>query len=312
FYGAAAKHNTTFYGQLAGEKVGGHRLNLGRDPTITQSDRNRFEGRDAVRAARMLYEIGNKDLFKTFVLTLDDVLPTAEEEALLVDMVRGYGDIDTGMKVVRAAAQRGFILPERGYPMRSTPSLANAPEPALILGITRQESGFDPLIRSGAGARGMMQLMPATASATARRLGVGYSLGMLDDPDYNMRLGTTYLGQMVDNFSGSYPMAIAAYNAGPGRPASWTAFCGDPRGATTDPIDFIECIPFSAPRNYVMRVMEGMMVYRARLNGGVTPITLSADLKRGGYGMGYTPSGAVQTQYAVPTQAGGGMLPIPN
>lgn len=312
FYGAAAKHNTTFYGQLAGEKVGGHRLNLGRDPTITQSDRNRFEGRDAVRAARMLYEIGNKDLFKTFVLTLDDVLPTAEEEALLVDMVRGYGDIDTGMKVVRAAAQRGFILPERGYPMRSTPSLANAPEPALILGITRQESGFDPLIRSGAGARGMMQLMPATASATARRLGVGYSLGMLDDPDYNMRLGTTYLGQMVDNFSGSYPMAIAAYNAGPGRPASWTAFCGDPRGATTDPIDFIECIPFSETRNYVMRVMEGMMVYRARLNGGVTPITLSADLKRGGYGMGYTPSGAVQTQYAVPTQAGGGMQPIPN
>lgn len=313
YYGAAAKYNTTFYGQLAGEKIGYGKLTLGRDPIITQADRNRFEGRETVRAARLLYEIGNKDLFKTFVLTLDDILPTAEEEALLVDLARGYGDIDTSMKVVRSAAQRGFILPERGYPIRSAPDVPGAPEPALVLGITRQESGFDPMIRSGAGARGMMQLMPGTASVVARRMGVSYSPGMLDDPDYNMRLGSSYLGQMVGTFSGSYPMAIAAYNAGPGRPTQWSAFCGDPRGAATDPIDFIECIPFSETRNYVMRVMEGMQVYRARLNGGTAPITLSADLKRGGYGTGYVPSGGmVETQNAVPTQAAGGMRPIPN
>ncbi|MES2344189.1 MAG: lytic transglycosylase domain-containing protein [Pseudomonadota bacterium] len=313
YYGAAAKYYTTFYGQLAGEKIGYGKLTLGRDPIITQADRNRFEGRETVRAARLLYEIGNKDLFKTFVLTLDDILPTAEEEALLVDLARGYGDIDTGMKVVRAAAQRGFILPERGYPVRSAPDVPGAPEPALVLGITRQESGFDPMIRSGAGARGMMQLMPGTASVVARRMGASYSPGMLDDPEYNMRLGSSYLGQMVGTFSGSYPMAIAAYNAGPGRPTQWSAFCGDPRGAATDPIDFIECIPFSETRNYVMRVMEGMQVYRARLNGGAAPITLSADLKRGGYGTGYTPSGGiVQSQNAIPTQASGGMAPIPN
>ena len=76
---------------------------------------------------------------------------------------------------------------------------------------------------------------------------------------------------------------MAAYNAGPGRPTQWVGFCGDPRGATTDPIDFIECIPFSETRNYVMRVLEGMQVYRAKLNGGSAPITLSADLRRGGY-----------------------------
>ena len=79
---------------------------------------------------------------------------------------------------------------------------------------------------------------------------------MLDDPDYNMRLGSSYLGQLVDNFCGSYVMATAGYNAGPGRPAEWVGFCGDPRGATADPVDFIECIPFSETRNYVMRVME--------------------------------------------------------
>jgi soluble lytic murein transglycosylase len=105
---------------------------------------------------------------------------------------------------------------------------------------------------------------------------------MLDDPEYNMRLGSSYLGQMVTTFSGSYVMAVAAYNAGPGRPAQWVNFCGDPRGAT-DPIDFIECIPFGETRNYVMRVLEGMQVYRAKLNGGSAPITLSEDLKRGGY-----------------------------
>jgi soluble lytic murein transglycosylase len=283
FYGAAARYNTTFYGILAAERMGETRLTLGPDPVITQADRIRFEGRDAVRAARVLMESGYRDLFRVFALSLDDVLPSAEEEALLVDMVRGYGDQDTSMKVVRAAAQRGFVLPQRGYPVRIPPETITPAEPALVLGITRQESGFDPLVRSGAGARGMMQLMPGTAAIVARKVGVGYSAGQLDDPDYNMRLGSSYLGGMVGNFSGSYVMAIAGYNAGPGRPTQWTSFCGDPRGATTDPIDFIECIPFSETRNYVMRVMEGMQVYRARLNGGSAPITLTADLKRGGY-----------------------------
>jgi soluble lytic murein transglycosylase len=158
-----------------------------------------------------------------------------------------------------------------------------APEPALVLAITRQESGFDPMVRSGVGARGMMQLMPATAQIVARRNGMDYSPSMLDEPDYNMRLGSSFLGQLVSQFSGSYVMAVAGYNAGPGRPTAWSNYCGDPRGATTDPIDFIECIPFSETRNYVMRVLEGMQVYRAKLNGGSAPVTLSADLARGGY-----------------------------
>jgi len=129
-----------------------------------------------------------------------------------------------------------------------------------------------------------MQLMPTTAKILARKVGVSYSPGMLDEPEYNMRLGSRYLGQLVNQFSGSYVMAIAGYNAGPGRPAQWTSFCGDPRGGATDPVDFVECIPFSETRNYVMRVMENVQVYRAKLAGGSAPITLTADLKRGAYG----------------------------
>ena len=308
FYGAGAKYNTTFYGQLAGEKVNGGRLVLGSDPVITQADRARFEARDTVRAARLLYDIGNRDLFRPFVLALDDILPTVEEQALLVDLARGYGDQDTSMKVVRTAAQRGFILPERGYPLRNPPQVMGAPEPALTLGITRQESGFDPMARSGADARGMMQLLPATAASEARRLGMGYDTSMLYQPDYNMQLGQAFLGRQINNFSGSYPMAIAAYNAGPGRPPQWVTFCGDPRGST-DPIDFVECIPFSETRNYVMRVMEGMQVYRARLNNGSAPITLTTDLKRGAYG---TYAGPMSGP-ARPVSAGStSMAPIPN
>jgi soluble lytic murein transglycosylase len=281
FYAQGATHNTTFYGQLCGEKLG-QRLTLGRDPMITAADRGRFEGREAVQAMRLFYDQGQSDLFRTFALNLDDMLPSAIEEALLVDLVRGYGDQDTSMKVVRAAAQRGFILPERGYPFRTPPRVDGGPEPALVLGITRQESGFHPRARSHADARGMMQLLPATAQSVARRMGVSYSADKLWEPDYNMQLGSSFLGQLVDRFSGSYIMAAAGYNAGPGRPPQWVTFCGDPRGAT-DPLDFIECIPFSETRNYVMRIMENMQVYRAKQHGGSVPITLSNDLKRGGY-----------------------------
>lgn len=288
FYSRASEHGTTFYGQLAAEKLG-LPLVLPKDPVPTDAERARFESRDAVQAMRMLADQGQRDLFRVFALHLDDVLPERFEQALLIDAIRGYGDQDTSMKAARGAAQRGFILADRAYPYRTPPSVAGAPEPALVLGVTRQESGFDPGVRSGADARGMMQLLPSTAAIVARRMGVGYSAARLYEADYNMQLGSSFLGQLVNQFSGSYVMAAAGYNAGPGRPAAWVNMCGDPRAGSVDPLDFIECIPFSETRNYVMRVLENMTVYRAKLNGGSAPITLSQDLKRGGYGYSAAP-----------------------
>ena len=288
FYAQGSEHLTTFYGQLSAEKVG-RPLAMAHDPIPTDAERRAFENRDAVQAMRLLADQDQRDLFRAFALHLDDTLPTLVDAALLVDSIRGYGDQDTSMKAARAAAQRGLILYDRAYPFRTPPAVQGAPEPALVLAITRQESGFDPKVRSGADARGMMQLLPSTASIVARRMGVSYSASMLYEPDYNMRLGSAFLGQLVNQFSGSYVMAAAGYNAGPGRLSQWTAFCGDPRGGTSDPLDFIECIPFSETRNYVMRVLENTQVYRAKLNGGNVPITLSADLRRGGYV--YTPAG---------------------
>lgn len=282
-YAQAAEYPTVFYGQLAAEKLG-EPLVLPRDPEASAAEQARFEARAPVRAMRLLADQDQMDLFRVFALHLDDTLPDRTEGALLIDAIRGYGDQDTSMKAARALATRNLILVDRGYPTRATPDVPGAPEPALILAITRQESGFDPKVRSHADARGMMQLLPSTAAIVARRMGVGYSAARLYEADYNMRLGTSFLGQLVNQFSGSYIMASAGYNAGPGRPPQWAAFCGDPRAGSNDPIDFIECIPFSETRNYVMRVMENMVVYRAKLNGGAAPITLSADLRRGGYG----------------------------
>lgn len=289
FYSRGAEHITTFYGQLSAEKLG-LKLVLPADPVATEAERARFEGRDVVQGMRMLADQNQRDLFRVFALHIDDIVPSRVEAALLIDAVRGYGDQDTSMKAARGAAQRGLILTERAYPFRTPPEVAGAPEPALVLGITRQESGFDPAVRSGADARGMMQLLPSTAALVARKMGVGYSASMLYEPDYNMRLGSSYLGSIVNQFSGSYIMAAAGYNAGPGRPAAWVSMCGDPRAGSQDPLDFIECIPFSETRNYVMRVMENMQVYRAKLNGGTAPITLSNDLKRGGYSYAAQPS----------------------
>ena len=317
FYSQASQYTTTFYGQLAAERSGQGEFSIGHDPAPTPADRARFEGRESIQAARFLADAGEKDLFKSFVLNIDDTLPNAEEYVLLVDLAKGYGDQDLSMRVARVAAQRGYVLPDRAYPTVAAPVRdGNTPELALVFSITRAESNFDPRQRSAPGARGMMQLMPSTASHVARNLGLNFSTAMLEDPDYNMRLGSAYLGSMINSFGGSYVMAAASYNAGPNHMPDWTAMCGDPRSSGSDPVDFIECIPFSETRNYVMRVMESMEVYRARLNGGHAPLTLSKDLKRGSYVPGETPFIALSNGPAgaagntgAPT---GTMAPIPD
>lgn len=299
FYNQAARFYTTFYGQLAAARTDQPRIVLAHDPEISPADRAAFEARDPVKAARLLAEMGDHEGFRTFVGALSETLPDAVSEAQLVDLVNGTPGVgDLALRVVRNAAKRGIVLPERGYPVRTPSLVSGSAETPLVLSVTRQESSFDPSAHSGAGARGLMQLMPATAQSVARRGGLGW--GDLQDPDYNMKVGSLFLGQLVDQFGGSYVMAAAAYNAGPGRPNQWASLCGDPRSAGTDPLDFIECIPFSETRDYVERVMEAMQVYRARLNGGSAPITLAADLKRGGYGYRLQPPAAVTASTPLP------------
>jgi soluble lytic murein transglycosylase len=283
YYGRGARYYTSFYGQMAAAKAGMTEIDLGKDPVPTEKDRARFEAQDLVQAARMLNQAGARDLYRSMLVAATDALPKLVDMAMLIDMANETEQGDLTMRLARLASQKGMTLPERGFPVRSAPG-SSPVEQALVLGIIRQESGFDARIRSGVGARGMMQLMPATARSLAKKSGVHFNESMLDDADYNMRLGSNFLGELVRDFDGSYIMATAAYNAGPGRPQQWTVQCGDPRAASVDAVDYIECIPIGETRNYVMRVLENVQVYRARLNGGKAPLTLPADLKRGGYG----------------------------
>ena len=281
FYRDGARHIQTFYGQLAAEKAGLSSINLPADPVPSSGEIAAFEGHEVVRALRILGETGEMSLFRVFAYQLDDDLPGPTDLALLMDLSRNYGEGFTAMMVGRAASQRGFLLPERQYPIRIPPPVAGAAPLEFTLAITRQESSFDPRARSHANARGMMQFLPATGRSVARQLGLPYSDERLYDGDFNMTLGSFHLGDLTSDFGGSMLLTTIGYNAGPARPPQWIARCGDPRGAAVDPVDFIECAPFTETRNYMMRVMENMQVYRARLNGGSAPLTLSSDLRRG-------------------------------
>ena len=155
-------------------------------------------------------------------------------------------------------------------------------EPALVLSIIRQESEFDAGAVSHANAHGLMQLVPGTAQMQARREGMSYQRASLTgDPQYNMTLGSAHLADLVDDFGGSYVLAIASYNAGSHRAREWIADWGDPRSPSTDVVDWVEAIPITETRNYVQRVMENLQVYRHRIAGAPTPIAIEQDLKRG-------------------------------
>jgi soluble lytic murein transglycosylase len=233
-----------------------------------------------VKVTKILGNIDEIDLFRQFTAALSNTLPNAEEEALLVDLTAIYDRKVEAMRVARKSMQRGFYLPERAYPITALPSV-KSPESAFVLSIIRQETGFDPGLKSHANARGMMQLIPSTARAVSRRLGLPYSEANLYESQYNMSLGAFHLQELVDQFSGSYIMAAAGYNAGPTRMRIWIDQCGDPRGESADALSFIECMPLKETRDYMMRVTENMRIYRARLNGGSAPLTAHSDIVRG-------------------------------
>jgi soluble lytic murein transglycosylase len=167
-----------------------------------------------------------------------------------------------------------------GYPITTVPSGGTA-ERSLLFAIVRQESAFAPDAMSRVGARGLMQLMPTTAASVASKMQVQYSADRLtSDGLYNMLLGRSYLEHLIEEFGGSYALAIAAYNAGPGRVRQWMREFGDPRGRGVDMVDWIEMIPFNETRTYVHRVLENLQIYRGQDRDNGSAFSLASDLAR--------------------------------
>jgi soluble lytic murein transglycosylase len=154
-------------------------------------------------------------------------------------------------------------------------------EKALVYGLSRQESEFDPKAGSKVGAQGLMQLMPGTAKLVARQYRLSYAPSKLTgDPAYNVKLGAAHLADLVEDYGGSYVLTLVAYNAGPRRSREWVAEYGDPRSGQVDPIDWVESIPFQETRQYVQKVLQNTHIYRSRL-APKTVRPMTADLRRG-------------------------------
>jgi soluble lytic murein transglycosylase len=195
-------------------------------------------------------------------------------------LLTGWGYPEIAVRLAKGLSYDGVYLPAFTHPLVTLPSYVGpgaAPDPALVLGLIRQETEFDAYAVSSAGARGLMQMMPASAKIAAKQAKLPYKPNaLLSDPHYNMQLGMTEARGQLDRFDGSWVLAAAAYNAGPNNAKKWLASNGDPR--QTDPIDWIEQIPFGETRNYVQRVLENAEVYRARLAGKDVPLNILADL----------------------------------
>lgn len=285
-YDLAASYPYTYYGQLAAERLGGEALNASFEasPIPSAEDRALFDARPSVAAMKMLTDLGDERLFRVFSYHIDDLLQNTGEYRALAELA---GKIDAPHVSVRAgkvSVRKNAFAPEVSYPVIYIPDEAKrfAPE-EVILGLSRQESEFNPRAYSRAGARGLMQLIPSTAKITANKERIPYRRSaLLDDPIYNMTIGSAHLSHLFERFDGSWLMTFAAYNAGAGRVNQWIGRYGDPRSPNIDPIDWIENIPFAETRNYVQRVMENAQVYRSQLSGDPIPGKIRRDLERGG------------------------------
>ncbi len=281
WYARAAQYGTTFYGQLAARHTGAGRIALPAEPRVSNAEATAFERREVVRVTRMLAEIeGRTDEKVTAFLrriSLDSQAPA--DYVLAARLAREVGRRDLAVAAAKDAAQNEVFLVEAGYP--TIDARPDSPELALVHAIIRQESTFNTAVVSSAGARGLMQLMPSTAQLVANKLGLKHTHAKLtSDPAYNVRLGSAYLSDMIDRFNGSYILAIASYNAGPNRVRQWLDSYGDPRTEAIDVIDWLELIPIYETRNYVQRVMEAMLVYRARIQGAKADLNLDKELRR--------------------------------
>jgi soluble lytic murein transglycosylase len=157
-------------------------------------------------------------------------------------------------------ADQRFPMPFRDTVVRRSKSIDL--DPAYVYGLIRQESRFIMDARSGVGASGLMQVMPATARWTARKIGLeGFTPDQINDRDTNITIGTSYLKLALDDLGGSLPMAAAAYNAGPGRPRTWRNL------PTTDAAIWAESVPFGETRDYVKKVLSNTTNYAAILSG---------------------------------------------
>jgi soluble lytic murein transglycosylase len=268
----ASKYLNTYYGQLAFVEITPEKsFSLEDQSKPTEKFEKEFKKNSLVKTVQLLKELDKakyaKDFLKHLALLNIDEGSEILAGKLAVDIER----YDYAIQIAKQASYEKRFYNELNYPIIQTPKIVNQktmPKPELILAVIRQESEFDQKANSYAGARGMMQLMTYTAKLVAKQAKLPYSKSRLkSDPNYNIKLGSYYLGSLLEEYEGSYPFALAAYNAGPKRVKFWKKVNGNPQKSEIHYIDWIELIKFKETRNYVQRVLENINVYRYILAG---------------------------------------------
>jgi len=264
YFEMAAAYPDHYYGQLATERLGRDIPPFATAPSVQVSavERGRFNASSLVQATQAISRSGDWPTQRRFFGAVAAAAKTPEEHVLATELARQIGRRDLAVIVGQAARSKGVDdLQSVAFPQMPVPPGALSSW-TMIHAITRQESQYAPNAVSHAGARGLMQLMPGTAREQAGKMGLSYSLGALtDDTGYNIQLGAGYFSRMMDYFGGSYPLAVAAYNAGPGNVNKWLRANGDPRTGGIDIVEWVERIPIFETKNYVQRVLENAVVY---------------------------------------------------
>lgn len=274
WYEAALVFPTTYYGQKAGESLG--QTDRIKQAALTKNNWGEQQslfaaiyGDSRVQAAMLLQKAGMPEESADFLMAMANDVQEPRYYEPLADLATKMNMRHTAIYIANKAERDGVSLPDYSFPTILQYIDKNVTlDKSLVHAIIRQESRFKQDAVSHAGARGLMQLMPATAKETAGKLGVAHNTSwLISRPNYNILLGSTYLQRMLDRYDGSLPMAIAAYNGGPGRVDRWIKEFGDPRDGLVDMMDWIELIPIYETRNYVQRVLEAHAVYKMKLGG---------------------------------------------
>jgi soluble lytic murein transglycosylase len=281
FYARAAAVPIAYYGQLAAQRLGETRLTFRAPAAAAEGDRRD----ESVRAVEALYADGLDDLAAALAFDAARQWRDESQLAAMAEVVKREDDVGTQEQFAKIGVMQGHPLDAMAFPAVGMPAFVPLPRSAdlpTVYAVARQESEFIWHANSGAGAKGLMQMLPSTAAVTARRAGVDFDYArLIVDPAFNTQLGAALLGQLIEDQRGSRELAFAAYNAGPGRVAQWIAVHGDPRDGAVDLVDWIERIPFDETRDYVERVSENLGVYRQRFaDEKLAPPPVSARVAR--------------------------------
>ena len=268
----SSKYLNTYYGQLAFTEINPDGLfSLKEQAKVNEKFEKKFKRNALLKTVRLLHELNKAEYAKDFLKHLASMDIEQGSEILAGKLAIEIERYDYAIQIAKGASYEKRFHNEINYPVIKTARIVNKkamPKSELVLAVIRQESEFDQRANSYAGAKGLMQLMTYTAKLVAKQAKLPYSKSRLkSDPEYNIKLGSYYLAGLLEEYEGSYPFALSAYNAGPKRVKYWKKINGNPQKGEINYIDWIELIKFDETRNYVQRVLENINVYRYILSG---------------------------------------------